>query len=113
MSTFLAVCAAVFLLAVCIVAVFLVQALIQLKQTLRSAELLADNVNQEVMRVQNITAAAANVANNIGGTLGKTAAVGFSVLRRLMRRKSASRWAPETRDGTDGRDRRSSNAFWS
>jgi hypothetical protein len=103
MDVFFGILAALFLLAVGVVTVFLVLALIQVRETARSVKLLTDNVNQEVVRVHNITNAAANVAAAVGGTLGKSASLGVRVLARFLRRKNDKTWSSPHQEGNGRR----------
>jgi len=105
MNVFFAICAALFVLMVGVATVFLVQTLVQVRQTARRMEILADNMNNEVLRVQNITHAAANIASAFGGTVGKSASFGFNLLSRFLKRRNDRKWTSARGDGEDGRPR--------
>jgi hypothetical protein len=88
METFLAVCAGLFILTVGVVAVFLIQTLIQVKKTARSVEILTTNVNQEVMHIQNLSNTAMNVANMFTGSMGRTVSLAVSLINGFLKKKN-------------------------
>jgi hypothetical protein len=82
---------------------FLIKALIQLRITLRSVELLTDNLNAEVLQFQKISGAAANVASALSGSVGRTASLAFSVVNTLLKSRRTRRRSEE--DGGSGNGR--------
>lgn len=84
MTMFLSICAALVVIVVGVVAVFLVQTLLQIKATALSIQILADNANREVERLNTVTSAAAQVAGVFSSTLGRSAILGMGLLSKFL-----------------------------
>ena len=102
MEIFLAVCLGVFVAAIVVLVVFLCQTIVQLKHTARSAQMLIDNVNEEVERVHNITNVVSNITGAVGSSFGKTAITVASLVARLLR----SSMKEKEYDGDEAADKR-------
>lgn len=87
MQILVVVCVVFLLVAVGFVAVYAVMALEQARRTLKSVEQLSEKMNHEVDKVQTVTNAAATVANAFSGTMGKSAALVFSLIRGFLKKR--------------------------
>lgn len=99
--------AAVALASLGVVAVFLIQTLIQLKRTARSAETLIENLNREMERVHNVTNVMSSIAGALSSSVGKSAMtlanIFVKVMGSKMRQKASSETASSAeRPGADG-----------
>lgn len=72
MEILIGVCVALFIMIFGIAAVYVIQTLIQLKRTARSYELLGEKLNQEMDKIQSVTNATVNAAENIMNTWKKS-----------------------------------------
>ncbi len=94
MEMFLVVCACVFVALSAVVAVFMIQTLVQMRLTARSMQVLAENLNQEVLRIHSVSQSAANVANLFSGSLGKFVTLGVSLANSFLKRQKESTSEP-------------------
>lgn len=88
MQIVLVVCGVLLTLVLVVVAVYAVMTLDQARRTLRSVETLSQKMNDEVDKVQTVTSAAATVANAFSGTMGKSAALAFSLVRGFLKKRN-------------------------
>ncbi|MBI4397446.1 MAG: hypothetical protein HY548_10150 [Elusimicrobia bacterium] len=105
MENFLAVCLGILVIAVTILSVFLIQTIIQLKNTARSVERLVDSVSQEVLRIHNVTNVVSNITGAVGTGVGKSIALLTSLLIKTLRgtHQRAERSSSETESSNDQR----------
>jgi hypothetical protein len=102
MTIFMAVSVGIVVAAVMVLTVFLVQAIVQFKKTVRSAELLINKANMEMDKVQNITNAVSAFTGVVSSSVGKTAFTFAHLMIRLMNRQ---RWRRRTEQNhTDPRE---------
>ncbi|HRY30006.1 MAG TPA: hypothetical protein P5079_08235 [Elusimicrobiota bacterium] len=87
MDTILVVFSALSLLALGIITVYLVRTLDQVRRTARSLEILSDNLNGELSKVQKVTAAAAEAADLFTGGVGKSITLAAAFVRGFLKMK--------------------------
>ncbi len=104
MIIFFAVCAGLFLAAVIVVSVYLVQTLVQVRRTARSYEVLADRVSEELGKVQSFTNAAARVSEFMGGTVGRTASLVFHLVSGFVKNLREEKGKGSPGESSEGRD---------
>lgn len=90
MGVFFAICAGVFIVLSGIVSVFLIQTLLQLRQTAKAVEVLANSANREMERVHSVGDSAAGVVNLFTGSLGRAVSMGFSLANMFLKRRGGA-----------------------
>ncbi|HOW27550.1 MAG TPA: hypothetical protein PK876_03480 [Elusimicrobiota bacterium] len=85
MEIFLIICGTLLTATLIVTSVYLIQTLMQVRQTARAVQVLAENVNQEMVKLRSATDTVSSLASQLTGVYGKVASVGFSLLGGLAK----------------------------